>query len=159
MLYSKASFARRLNPNFNRSKYKFQYNFSQVDQRAIDTLKSPQNWFVSKYQTLTDQRLTLNQLEELWQSGESVESATAKLSTIFKSSNARINAYTKTTLITNSTRIRSTADLNNFSQNGITKYIYRAVIDNVTTDLCESLNGKVYSIKKALDFQNNAFFT
>ena len=134
--------------------YKLNYNFSQIDQRAIDQLRSQNNWFVSKYQTLTDQKATLDKMQELWESGESIETATTALKEIFQSSQARISAYTQTTIITNNTRIRSAADLNNFDQNGIEKYIYRAVLDNVTTDLCESLNGQEYSIRKALDFQN-----
>jgi SPP1 gp7 family putative phage head morphogenesis protein len=138
----------------NKIAYGFQYNFSQVDQRAIDQLKSSKNWFVSKYQTLTDQQQTLKKMKELWKSGEPVKSVILELEQIFQKSNARINSYTKTTITTNSTRVRTTADLNNFSQNGITKYKYRAVVDNVTTEICEDLNGREYSLKKALDFQN-----
>ena len=138
----------------NKKLYGFQYNFSQVDQRALETFRSPQNWFVSKYQTLTDQSRTLFEMEDLWKSGESVEVSAKSLNNIFGRSNARINAHTKTTIITNNTKVRTNADLNNFHQNGITRYIYKAVLDNVTTDLCEDLDGKIYTIKTALDFQN-----
>ena len=133
--------------------YKLKYNFSQIDQRSLETFRAPQNWFVSKYQTLTDQEMTLNQMEELWKSGESVDSAVKQLEKIFTNSNKRILAHAKSTILTNNTRIRSTADLNNFSQNGVLTYVYRAVIDNVTTPMCKDLDGKRYSIKKALDFQ------
>jgi SPP1 gp7 family putative phage head morphogenesis protein len=134
-------------------KYGLNYNFSQVDQKALEALKHKDNWFVSKYQTLTDQEQSLKKLEELWESGESVEDATAELKTVFQKSNKRINKHTKTTLITKNTQTRSRADLNTYEQNDITTYIFRAVIDKVTTDPCRKFNGKRYSVVEANEFQ------
>lgn len=135
------------------SLYKLQYNFSQVDTKALAQFSSVQNWFTSKYQTLTDQTATINQIKELWSSGESVEDAVKSLGDIFGKSNKRALAHVRNNIITNNTRVRSTADLNNFQQNRVKEYIFNAVIDNVTTDTCRSLNGKRYSVEKAVEFQ------
>ena len=137
------------------SKFKgLKYNFSQVDQKSLEAFKSSQNWFTSKYFTLTDQTILLNQFNELWLSGLPVDVAVENMKSLMQNSNKRALKYTKTTILTNNTRVRTTADLNNYSQNGVEKYVYRAVIDNVTTELCRSLNGNTYNVNKALDYQN-----
>jgi len=48
---------------------------------------------------------------------------------------------------------RSTADLKNFDKNGIKGYEFKAVIDNVTTDICRKFNGRKYLVKPALEYQ------
>lgn len=139
----------------NRLNYQLQYNFGQADQNAINATRSNQNWFVSKYYTLSDQRYMLNQMEKIWKEGISVDEATERVEKVVKDSNKRGQAYTKNMIQTNNARIRAKADLNNFAENDIKEYIFTAVIDDVTTDTCRELDGKIYSVEKALKFQKN----
>jgi len=139
---------------FNRQKLGLSYSFTQSDTRALQQLGGVSNWYVSKYQKLTDQAVTLRQMRLGWEQGLGDDELTESVLKIVGNSGKRLKANTKTTIITNNTKVRTNADLNNFDQNGIETYEFKAVIDGVTTDVCRELNGKRYSIGKALDYQN-----
>jgi len=138
----------------NLKQYKFKYNFSQIDKTAVDQFSSNNNWFTSKYFELTDKGMVIEQMRELWKSGEQIDDAVKEIKKIMADSNKRALKYSKTTILTNNTRIRTTADLNSFNRNEIKTYRFNALLDNVTTDTCRELNGREYSVQDALARQN-----
>lgn len=48
-------------------------------------------------------------------------------------------------------RARSFALLSSFSEAGIERYVFSAVLDEVTTDTCRFMDGKIFSVKAGLD--------
>jgi len=65
-----------------------------------------------------------------------------------------INAYFKNLSATNVTMAQNYGQLNYMHQAGIKSYIWRSVIDKVTSTICLQMNGRVFEVSQAMTHMN-----
>lgn len=128
-------------------------NFNLKDERTISLISNNNAFIWSKYYGVKNSPEIQKQLKEIWKSGYNSEVAAKKIMDSVGRSEKRTLSYTKTVVETQSAHVRGMADLEQYSDAKITSYQYIAVIDNVTTDQCRSLNGKIYNVKRELKKQ------
>ncbi len=68
----------------------------------------------------------------------------------------RSRAYWEVIATAFANRARTTIQLNSYLEAGITTYRFVAVLDERTTDICRYMNGKTFSVQRALERQRRA---
>ena len=130
------------------------YNYNLIDSNTLTAL-SQQNikMIVNLSSKVMNDYLKKNYSETLdfiVQTGEKKETIEA-MQAMIKGIQPKLAQYSNTIVQTSGTMVRALAGTNALEKAGVTKYTYIVVKDSVTTEICQSLIGKVVEIERAIE--------
>lgn len=147
---------RKMSASIRKEQQNFSYTYNQVDRQMLNTLDTNNTLFIGKYFQNDLEPLIRKEMSKILTEQQSKkDTATAIAAMLKDQAGARAYNYSRMIVETNGTWARSIGNINAMEEAGITEYYYDVTLDNVTSEICQALAGKSFSIEKGMQARDS----
>lgn len=133
----------------------YKYKFDRIDRDQLNILDQNNTLFIGKYFTEQAEAGIRKELEKIITEQQTKKDASEAIAKMLTIQGQYANSYSRMLVETNGTWSRSIAKSTALEDAGFTEYTYQVTNDDVTSEICQALDGKTNTVQNAIQTRDD----